>query len=151
MKRQIDPENSTKTPDKRQKIDNNLTSVRQMSDEEQESCWLLNIIKCQICQHFARHPDSLGPLIIANVPNIVRPCVKRECSHKCDHMSEKIANSLIINCNELQHLCSRMMSNKLELDIAKEVHDDPKKWNKCTWKNCSKNCSHMISAPVILR
>ena len=66
-----------------------------MSDKEQESCWLLKIIKCKICQHFARHPDALGPLVIGNVPSIIRPCVKRECLHKCDHMREKIANSSI--------------------------------------------------------
>ena len=151
VKRPNDPGNETKTAsDKRQKMDDNLISGHQMSDEAR---WLLKIIECKICQHFTRHPDALGPLVIGNVPNIIRPCVKRECSHKCTHMSEKIANLLIINCNELQHLCSQMMSNKLELNIAEEVNDDPYayKWTKCTWKNCSKKCSHMISAQVIQR
>ena len=142
------PENEMKTLEKRQKLDDSLS--RQKIDEE-EACWLFKIIKCKDCKHFARHPDASSPLIIENVPNIMRPCVKKECSHVCFHMIQKIANMLIINCNELQHLCLQMTSNKLELDIAEEVKDNKLKFYKCSWKNCSNNCSHMISAKVIQR
>ena len=71
------PENEMKTLDKRQKLDDSLS--RQKIDEE-EACWLFKIIKCKDCKHFARHPDASSPLVIENVPNIMRPCVKKECS-----------------------------------------------------------------------
>ena len=151
MKRPNDPDNEMKTLDKRPKLDDNLTSGHQMSDKE--ACWSIKIIKCNICQHFARHPDAPNPLVIGNVPKFVRPCVtvKRECSHNCTHMIKKIANLLIINCNELKHLYSQKFLNDLKLDIAEELNDDPDKFLKCSWENCSKNCSHMISAQVIER
>ena len=121
-----------------------------MSDEEadkhlRQKLAFLKIVKCENCQHFARHPEASNSLEFDKVPNSATPCIKKQCSHNCSHVLQTTAKWLIVNCNELQHLQSQ---NALKRE---DVNDDPENVLTCFLKNCSKKCSHMVSAQSIER
>ena len=140
------------TPNKRPRLDNSVlfTGLNQKLMQ-------FKIIKCEECQHFARHPNSVSVLRVLTdelekSPHCLNfwrasilPCIQKRCTHNCTHMPQLIANLHIINCGELRHIISR---KALQVE---EVKNAEKNVLACSWNECANNCKHMVPLQSIVR
>ena len=143
------------TQNKRLRLDDStlLSGLQQM-------LMRVKIIKCEECQHFARHPNtdafvnglrvltdelSDSPKCLIFCRANVFPCIQNRCTHNCTHMTQAMMNLQIINCGELRHIISRKALR------VTEVKHDEKNVLACSLNNCTNDCKHMVPLQSITR